>query len=126
MCSMVCVLPCLFVVVCLVPNARGEPRPAAAARHERRLLGVGSSAMFGAARVSRAALPPQSPGSGYLRRRENLRRPRLWYPQAGAPVKRGGCYFHSQISEREFPCASTSYSKIAATLLRRDHRGDEV
>ena len=28
------------------PNARGEPRPRAAARHERRLLGVGSSAMF--------------------------------------------------------------------------------
>ena len=30
-----------------IPNARGEPRPMAAARHERRLLGVGSSAWFG-------------------------------------------------------------------------------
>jgi hypothetical protein len=29
------------------PNAGGEPRAIAAARHERRLLGVGSTAMFG-------------------------------------------------------------------------------
>jgi len=29
------------------PNASGEARPAAGARHERRLLGVGSSAWFG-------------------------------------------------------------------------------
>ena len=33
------------------PNARGEPRPTATARHERRLLGVGSSAMLGAVSV---------------------------------------------------------------------------
>jgi hypothetical protein len=30
-----------------IPNAGGEPRAIAAARHERRLLGVGSTAMFG-------------------------------------------------------------------------------
>jgi hypothetical protein len=29
------------------PNARGEPCPRAGVRHERRLLGVGSSAMLG-------------------------------------------------------------------------------
>jgi hypothetical protein len=32
-------------------NAGGEPRPMAGARHERRLLGVGSTAELGAARV---------------------------------------------------------------------------
>jgi len=45
----------------LTPNARGEPRPRAGARHERRLLGVGSSAWFGVQggnRVHRAALLP--------------------------------------------------------------------
>ena len=45
----------------LTPNARGEPRPRAGARHERRLLGVGSSAWFGVQggnRVQRAALLP--------------------------------------------------------------------
>jgi hypothetical protein len=31
----------------MTPNAGGEPRPRAGARHERRLLGVGSSAWFG-------------------------------------------------------------------------------
>jgi len=31
---------------CLEPNARGEPRPIAEATQERRLLGVGSTAMF--------------------------------------------------------------------------------
>jgi hypothetical protein len=31
----------------LAPNARGEPRPMAAATQERKLLGVGSTAMFG-------------------------------------------------------------------------------
>ena len=35
-------------------------------------------------------------------------------------------YFHSQIVERAFPSASTSYSKIAATLFSRDHLGDEL
>ncbi len=43
------------------PNAGGEPRPRAVARHERRLLGVGSSAWFGVQgknRVQRAALLP--------------------------------------------------------------------
>ena len=45
----------------LTPNARGEPCPRAGARHERRLLGVGSSAWFGVQggnRVQRAALLP--------------------------------------------------------------------
>ena len=45
----------------LTPNARGEPRPRAGAKHERRLLGVGSSAWFGVQgdnRVQRAALLP--------------------------------------------------------------------
>jgi hypothetical protein len=37
-----------------------------------------------------------------------------------------GCYFHSQSVERLFPSASTSYSKIAATLFSRDHLGDEL
>ena len=37
-----------------------------------------------------------------------------------------GCYFHSQSVERLFPSASTSYSKIAATLFSRDHFGDEL
>ena len=42
----------------LTPNARGETCPRAGARHERRLLGVGSSAQFGVqgGRVQRAAL----------------------------------------------------------------------
>ena len=35
-------------------------------------------------------------------------------------------YFHSQDWERLFPWASTSYSKIAATLFSRDHLVDEV
>ena len=39
------------------PNARGEPRPRAGARHERRLLGVGSSALFGPAVPPRSGLP---------------------------------------------------------------------
>ena len=34
------------------PNARGEPRPRAGARDERRLLGVGSTAMLGSYRAS--------------------------------------------------------------------------
>jgi hypothetical protein len=42
----------------LKPNAGGEPRAMAGARYERRLLGVGSSARFGAAWVSCAALAP--------------------------------------------------------------------
>jgi hypothetical protein len=45
----------------LTSNARGEPRPRAGARYERRLLGVGSSARFGVQggnRVQRAALLP--------------------------------------------------------------------
>jgi hypothetical protein len=33
------------------PNARGEPRARAGARHERRLLRVGSTALFGPATV---------------------------------------------------------------------------
>ena len=41
-------------------------------------VGVGSTALLGAPRVSRAALPPRPHGSGYLTRRENLFRPRLW------------------------------------------------
>src|SRR5712691_4540044 len=36
------------------PNARGEPRPMAGATQERRLLGVGSSAMLGPAPAPRA------------------------------------------------------------------------
>jgi hypothetical protein len=36
------------------------------------------------------------------------------------------CYFHSQRVERLFPSASTSYSKMAATLFNRDHFGDEL
>src|SRR5262245_24416881 len=39
-------LPC-WALELVRHNARGEPRPAAAARDERRLLGVGSSAMLG-------------------------------------------------------------------------------
>jgi len=35
-------------LIILEPNARGEPRPEAEARHERKLEGVGSSALFGA------------------------------------------------------------------------------
>ena len=35
-------------------------------------------------------------------------------------------YFHSQISPLVFPSPSTSYSKTAATLFRRDHVGDEL
>ena len=45
----------------LTPNARGEACPRAGATHERRLLGVGSSAWFGVwggNRVQRAALLP--------------------------------------------------------------------
>jgi hypothetical protein len=45
----------------LTPNAPGEPRPRAGARHERRRLGVGFSACFGVQggnRVQRAALLP--------------------------------------------------------------------
>src|SRR5215471_10307205 len=45
----------------LTPNARGEPRPRAGAWRERRLLGAGSSAWFGAqgeTRVQHAALLP--------------------------------------------------------------------
>src|SRR5215510_5935130 len=41
----------------LTPNARGEPRPAAEARPERTLEGVGSSAWFGAGARSDASLP---------------------------------------------------------------------
>ena len=33
-------------------------------------------------------------------------------------------YFHSQIFASVLPCSSTSYSKIAATLFRRDHSGE--
>jgi hypothetical protein len=42
-----------------MPKARGKPRPRAGARHERRLLGVASSAWFGVQggnRVHREAL----------------------------------------------------------------------
>src|SRR5713101_8452116 len=45
------------------PNARGEPRPRAGARHERRLLGVGSSAWFGAC-AARVGNPLQHAASG--------------------------------------------------------------
>src|SRR5712691_2411733 len=37
------------------PNARAEPRPMAAATQERRLLGVGSTAMFGVGMIETAA-----------------------------------------------------------------------
>jgi hypothetical protein len=52
----------------LTPNARGEPRPRAGARHERGLLGVGSSAWFGVQggnRAQRAALLPSGSFSLY-------------------------------------------------------------
>ena len=48
-----------------LPNARGEPRPMAEATQERKLLGVGSSAWFGAASVWDVGLLP-------------LRQPLLW------------------------------------------------
>jgi hypothetical protein len=42
------------------------------------------------------------------------------------PARTIVCYFHSQSVERLFPSASTSYSKIAATLFSRDHLGEEL
>lgn len=42
------------------------------------------------------------------------------------PTRTTARYFHSQSVERPFPSASTSYSKIAATLFSRDHLGDEL
>ena len=50
-----------------MPNARGEPRPEAGARHERTLEGVGSSAWFGAGRDRGRWTPPTPKPS--LRRR---------------------------------------------------------
>jgi rare lipoprotein A len=44
----------------LTPNARGEPRPRAGARHERRLLGVGSSAWFGVTSCAIAETPEKN------------------------------------------------------------------
>ena len=59
------------------PNATLQAPPIAEARNERRLLAVACKRLLGAARVSRAALPPRPHGSGYLTRQENLLRPRL-------------------------------------------------
>ena len=47
------------------PNAGGEPRPRAGARHERRLLGVGSSAGLGWGYP--VGLEWSTPSSGSLR-----------------------------------------------------------
>src|SRR5207244_592924 len=42
------------------PNASGEPRPIAGATQERKLLGVGSSALFGLAAPGRPATVPRT------------------------------------------------------------------
>src|SRR5262249_32982124 len=60
------------------PNASGEPRPEAGA--QRTLEGVGSTALFGAAQVRPAALPPRPPSSACLTRWEQLRRSRVGLP----------------------------------------------
>jgi len=52
-------------------NATLQAPPIAEARNERRLLAVACKRLLGAARVSRAALPPSRPhGSGYLHARK--------------------------------------------------------
>jgi hypothetical protein len=56
----------------MTPNARGEPRPAAGARHERRLLGVGSSAWLGAVHGDRRRHAPTKPTAWQHRVHETL------------------------------------------------------
>ena len=63
-------LPGLVLPVPLAPNAGGEPRPMAGATEERRLLGVGSTAMLGpaSAPVPRAPCPRCGSPQGRWRR----------------------------------------------------------
>lgn len=69
-----------------------------------------------------AAQPPQTPHSGTGARAMASKSAQA----QPLPTRTTGCYFHSQSVERLFPSASTSYSKIAATVFSRDHLGDEL